>query len=419
MQTLLVEAPALHPIQRDIARSRARFRVVVCGRRWGKTRLGVALCLEAACEGKRVWWVGPTYAQSSIAWRLLRPMALCLPGVVVRESDRVLLFPGGGEIWAKSSDQPDNLRGEGVDFLVMDEADYQPEAVWTQVLRPALADRKGRALFISTPRQDGGWFHRLFLLGQSDIGRASGWQSWCHPSATNPFLDPAEVEAARQELGELEFRREFGAEFVATPDAVYPSFARYTHVRPCPFQAGLKLWIGVDFNNRPMSAVMIQRHGDEFRVVGEVVEDGTTAEHAERIAAWCEARGIERDILKRFPSHRAEIIPDASGVSRQHATGQSDHEILKRAGFFLAGPAANPPIKDRDNAVLARLKTAAGEIRLFFDPSAKKTIEAFSRLTRVGRDRSPWSHATDATGYVIHRLAPIVSRGGMKQRETA
>src|SRR5262249_33506323 len=152
------------------------------------------------------------------AWRLLRKLCRRIPGAEIRESERAIYLPGGGEIWAKSSDRPDNLRSEGIDLLIMDEADYQQASVWSQVLRPALADRKGDAVFISTPRQDDGWFHRLFQRGQTDKGHAAGWVSWNYPSASNPHLDPQEIEEARGDLDDLEFRREFGAEFVSTPD---------------------------------------------------------------------------------------------------------------------------------------------------------------------------------------------------------
>ena len=210
-----IRLPPLHPNQREVARHPARFRVLVCGRRWGKTRLGVVLALECALRGGRVWWVAPIYAQSLIAWRLLVPMARQLPGAVVRESEHVIRL-GDGEIWCKSADRPDTLRGEGLDLLVMDEADFIEESVWTESLRATLADRRGRALFISSPRVENGWFHRLFLDGQKGRGDVASWQ---FPSATNPHLDPEEIEAARVSTPSIVFRREFGAEFVSAAGA--------------------------------------------------------------------------------------------------------------------------------------------------------------------------------------------------------
>ena len=211
-----IQLPQLHPNQRDVARHQARFRVLVCGRRWGKTRLAVLESLAVALRGGRVWWVAPTYAQASIGWRLARPMAAAIPNATIREVDRVLRFPGGGEIWFKSADNPDSLRGEGLNALVIDEADFIDGAVWEQALRPALSDRKGRALFISSPNTEGGWFHRLYQRGQSGD---PAWASWCFPSWTNPYLDPLEIEASRGDLPSIIFRREYGAEFVSASGA--------------------------------------------------------------------------------------------------------------------------------------------------------------------------------------------------------
>lgn len=231
--------PRLHPGQISVARSPARFKVLVCGRRWGKTRLGIFLSLDQGLRARRVWWVAPTYAQASIAWRLARPLGLAVPGAEARESDRVLRLPGGGEIWFKSSDQRDNLRGEGLDFLVMDEADFQPADVWEQVLRPALADRKGRALFVSTPNIEGGWFHDLYRRGARGEG---DWCSWSFPSESNPYLDPAEVAAARAAVPSIVARREFGAEFVSAGGArIQRAWLKTASAPP-----GLRLAMGVD-----------------------------------------------------------------------------------------------------------------------------------------------------------------------------
>lgn len=392
----LPSVPRLHPKQEEIVRSLARFRVVVCGRRWGKTRTGAYLCLKAVLQGKRVWWVAPVYSQAKLAWRLLRPLFRQLPGVQIRESERAFFY-FGGELWIKSADNPDTLRGEGLDGVVIDEADYTTEVTWTQSLRPALADRQGWALFISTPREIGGWFQRLYERGQSGDQQ---WASWQYPSWSNPFLPPDEIDVARRDMSELEFRQEFGAEFVGLPDAVYHNWRPSEHIAPCPLESGKPLLVGLDFNNTPRVATFLQRGADAvFRVVGELHHpyQSTTDEHAAMVAQWLSSRGID---------HRkgglVTCIADASGAAKQH-TGKSDHQAFRDAGFALDVPPANPPIRDRDNAVLAQLRNAKGEIRLLVDPSCRHLIEAFNKFKHQGRDRSPWGHILDALGYVIYR----------------
>lgn len=232
--------PYLHPAQQEVFNDPTRFQVLVCGRRWGKTRLAVVKGLTELLNGKRVWWVAPTYAVSGIGWRLLKTVIGNVAGAEVREADRMVRFGSTGEFWFKTAERPDNLRGEGLDLLLMDEADFIDEEVWTEVLRPALSDRLGRAMFISTPKVENGWFHKLFKQGRQEGGNV---KSWSYPSVSNPFLDPSEIEAARVSLPSLVFRREYGAEFVsAAGTLVQSSWIRYVGQMPL----GLTLSMGVD-----------------------------------------------------------------------------------------------------------------------------------------------------------------------------
>ena len=147
--------PDLHPAQLKVATSEARWKILCAGRRFGKTRLGVQMCLETALNGKRAWWVAPTYTIARVGWRDIQEAARSFPESLEPTISLVNMevkFPwSGGSIAVRSADSPHRLRGEGLDFLVMDEAAFVKEDVWHQVLRPTLTERKGGALFISTP----------------------------------------------------------------------------------------------------------------------------------------------------------------------------------------------------------------------------------------------------------------------------
>ena len=132
-----------HTGQEEVSRSTARFKVLAAGRRWGKTRLGISEALHAAAKGGRAWWVAPTYPIAMEGWRPLRTMGHELPGAEVREADRELRVPGGGVIEVRSADNPQRLRGAGLDFVVLDEAAFMAQQAWTEALRPALSDRQG------------------------------------------------------------------------------------------------------------------------------------------------------------------------------------------------------------------------------------------------------------------------------------
>jgi len=206
-----------HTSQRVVHRHPARFKVLAAGRRWGKTRLGVNECLDAASQGQRAWWVSPSYKTANVGWRPIHRLGLAI-GANVKIVDRCVTLSNGGEVTVRSADNPDSLRGEGLDLVVIDEAAHIRKFmdVWTQALRPALSDRKGGALFISTPKGYNEFYELFKNAEQSDE-----WASFQFPTWDNPHIDPAEIEAAKDDLPELVFRQEYGAEFVQLAGALF------------------------------------------------------------------------------------------------------------------------------------------------------------------------------------------------------
>jgi phage terminase large subunit-like protein len=231
-----------HAGQLEVHNSDARFKVLSAGRRWGKTRLGVNECLDVAAQGGRAWWVSPSYKTSEVGWRPLRQIARKISGAEIRLVDRVVNFPGGGFVAVRSADNPDSLRGEGLDFVVMDECAFMQKEAWTEAIRPALSDRQGKALFISTPKGRN-WFWEIYQRGlQGD----EGWQSWQFPTAANPFIQASEIEAARRDLPEIIFRQEYLAEFVDDQGGVFRRVQEAAVLDPKEPQAGRQYIAGVD-----------------------------------------------------------------------------------------------------------------------------------------------------------------------------
>lgn len=216
----------LHSGQRAIKDHPARFRVVACGRQWGKTRLGCPYAFKRALEGKRVWWVAPDYPRAQIGWRILRGFAKQLPFAEVKEGERRIEFPGnGGFVEVKSAHGDDRLRGPTLDDVVIDEAAFMDEERWTKELRPTLSVRRGRALFLSSFRGKN-WFYGLYERGRADSpeympGDPPAWKSWRHPSIDNPYIDAAEIEEARLELPEDVFRQEYEADPLVEAGAIF------------------------------------------------------------------------------------------------------------------------------------------------------------------------------------------------------
>lgn len=221
--TVEILLPTPLPHQAEVLHNPARFKVLACGRRWGKTALGLMAVVDGqaaglgAVNGAAIWWVAPTYkTASNVIWPDLKR---CLRNAWVdkSEQDHAIYLPGGGSITVRSADNPDSLRGAGLDGLVLDEAAFCEEYVWKDVLRPMLADRQGWAIFPSTPNGKN-WFYELFRRG----GVEPGWASWQRPTSDNPTVPASELEAARVE-GPRTFRQEYLADFTEMEGAEWPA----------------------------------------------------------------------------------------------------------------------------------------------------------------------------------------------------
>jgi hypothetical protein len=208
-----------------VADSKARYKVLAAGRRWGKSRLGSALCVAEGLHGGRAWWVAPSYKVAAVGWRMIRRLGSGVPGVNIRRVDRMLELPGGGEVQVRSADDPDSLRGEGLDLVVLDECAFMKQAAWEEALRPALSDRQGDAVFISTPKGRN-WFWRLWQRG---IAQEHGFEAWQLPTGDNPYIPPDEIEAARLSLPELIFEQEYLAIFLENEGAVFRNIRQCMH----------------------------------------------------------------------------------------------------------------------------------------------------------------------------------------------
>ena len=217
--------PKLHPAQLEVAKSKARFRILVAGRRFGKTRLGTLLCLAKAMEGKNAWWVAPTYAMALEGWKTVRDLAGKY-GMEVKESEKTVYTKAGGFVTVRTADNPDRLRGAGLDFIVLDECAFIKEQTWKEVLRPTLTERKGGCLFISTPKGIQNWFKRLYDEAENN----PDWERWQFSSYDNPMIDRRELEIAKREIGSFLFSQEYEAQFVEQTGGLIKSewFKYYT-----------------------------------------------------------------------------------------------------------------------------------------------------------------------------------------------
>jgi len=249
-----IQLPPLHKGQQTIHNSKARFRVVAAGRRFGKTRLAVLECVEAGVMGKRVWWLVPVYYQAEAAWRDLIALAGKIPGAKIERSDNTIRFGNGGFITVRTTTEPDNLRSEGLDFVVFDEAAFMESVVWSEAIRPALADRRGRALFISSPNGRN-WYYELYQAARRDT--TGTWETFQMPMTANPLIKAEEIEQIRASTTPENFAQEYMGEFVKHSGMVYPEFTHAVHVTDQMPQRFVTVLAGVDIGYKNPTAMIL------------------------------------------------------------------------------------------------------------------------------------------------------------------
>ena len=203
----------LLPWQQTVFSDKTRFKVVAAGRRCGKSRLAAtALIIEGLrCPaGSAVMYVAPTNGQArQIIWDVLLEIGReVISSSHINNQDITLI--NGAKIYVRGADRPDTLRGVSLTFVVLDEvADIKPEA-WEQVIRAALSDKKGRGLFIGTPKGRN-WFYDMYKLGLEE--EDPEWKSWHFTTADNPLIDPKEIENAKKTMSTFAFNQEYKASF--------------------------------------------------------------------------------------------------------------------------------------------------------------------------------------------------------------
>lgn len=366
----LIKFPRLHDSQRMVAEHPARFRVLAAGRRWGKSRLGSALCVAEGLQGRRAWWVAPTYKVANVGWRMIRRLGSQVPGAVVYRADRTVTFPGGGEVVVRSADNPDSLRGEGLDFVVLDECAFMLEESWTEALRPALSDRRGRAMFISTP-SGRNWFWRLWQRGLE----GGEWHSWQLPTGDNPYIDPDEIEAARAMLPEATFRQEYLAEFIEGAGLVFRNIRACLAAPPAGPAPGGVYVMGVDWaQTRDFTALVVMDVRtrqvvaiDRFNQIGWDVQRG-------RLAALAQQWNV------------------AAILAEQNSIGGPNVEALQREGLPIY--AFQTTSQSKQNVITAlQLAFERGEIHIPDDPVLISELEAYE-ATRLPSGR--WRYEAPA-----------------------
>lgn len=395
----------LHPKQMEVFSTRVRFKVVVAGRRWGKTQLAkVAIIKNSRVANRLVWYVAPSYRMAKqIMWPELMRSIPKRWIYKINETNLEITLVNMTRIQLKGADNPDSLRGVGIHYLVLDEfQDVDPDA-WKLVLRPTLASTGGEAMFIGTPKSYN-YLYDLYMLGQNPQNIAMRrWKSWQFPTITSPFIPEAEILAAKADMHERDFRQEFEASFETMSGRVYYPFDRHTHVGEHAFNPKLPIWVGQDFNLDPMSTAIAQpQENGELWVVDEISLKGSNTEE------------VASEIERRFWRWKQDVVvfPDPASQYGQHARGETDLDVFRQKGFRrLKYHKKHPLIADRVNSVNRMLMTATGKVRMRVDRKCENVIESLEQTLykeggrEIDKD-ADIEHMTDALGYLVEYQYP-------------
>ena len=308
----------------------ARFFVMVCGRRFGKTTASaMEATFYASQPNKRIWLVGLSYDKADLMFReIWQKMVIGHQNDIIRasEKDRFIKFKWGTVVEAKSADNPDSLVGEGLDLLIIDEAAKVKNKIWDMYLSPTLSDRKGKAVFITTP-EGFNWVYDLYLLGKED----ELWESHQAPSWDNHYAFPDGksdrflLERKRNMAREV-YDQEYGAKFTSFAGRVYP-FERDLDVGKFPYNPNFPTFCSIDFGYR-MPAVgwfQIHRVGGiwHINIIDEII-------HKVNVKTDTLAEMI---LSKKYNVRR--YYGDPAGMQAQGQSGLGDIEIFRRKGIKI------------------------------------------------------------------------------------
>lgn len=354
---ITVTLPRPHAAQARVLAEAGRFNVMACGRRFGKTLLGVERASRAALDGYPVGWFAPTYKDSSEAWREIKRT---LAGVTVARSEqerRLELITGGViDVWTLLD--PDSGRGRKYKRVIVDEAAKiaKLEEAWTETLRPTLADYRGDAWFLSTPKGRN-YFWRLFNMAQE----YDDWRAWQMPTAANPYIAADEIEAARQQLPQSAFAQEYLAEFTDDAGAVF------RNVRGC---VDVSLPLAAPQPGRTYYGGLDWAQQNDFTVIA-VVDDTGALVALDRFnqVSWSIQYGRVAAMTDRFGI--------ATGYAELNSIGSPNLEQLQaqRLGQWR-GFTTTADTKAEIVQALA-LAFERGEIRIPNDPVLIAELEAF------------------------------------------
>lgn len=434
-----------HPGQRELWNTKARFVVLPCGRRSGKSEIAKrkivlsALHPDSGYPDANYFAAAPTRDQAKrIFWTDLKNLIPKTLITKISESELSIQLYNGATIYVVGMDKPERIEGLSWNGGVLDEYGNMKKKAWEENVRPGLSDRKGWCWLIGVP-EGRNHYYDLYLQALSD--KSGEWAVFHWPSSD--VLDQDEVQSAKRVLDELTFKQEYEADFISFTGRAYYNFDIGLHVsHALTYNENAPLIFCFDFNVSPGVAVILQEQvlpgcfveipdlqrknatykqaliSEPAFIKNTVIGTGIIGEVY--IPQNSTTPAVCRKLIQDWGHHKGEILcyGDASGGASGSAKVQgSDWDLIyqyltahygHRVSILI--PKANPAERARVNTVNARLKTADGSISMLISSHCKylirdlegvKVLEGGAGEIDKKGDKT-LTHISDALGYYLH-----------------
>lgn len=403
---------AKHPKQAALWRCPTRFAAVVAGRGSGKTELARRRIVRYlsyrppnSSHNPIYFYALPTRDQAKrVAWQHIKELVpkewVAKDGISETELSIYTIFKT--KLYVVGMDKPERIEGEQWDGCVIDEScDHKPKTFDLSVL-PALSHREGWCWRIGVPKRFGPGaqeFKAFYDSAKSDKDiTAYTWKS-------SEILTPSQLRFARERLDDRDFKEQYEASWESTTGQIYFSFSDLNIRRDIKYNPYEPLIIGSDFNVDPMRWVYAHRYGNSLHVFDELDLRNSNTQEA------------LNETYHRYGDSKGgfQFFGDASSRARKSAAAFSDYaQIYNDTRFENAQcfyPESNPPLVDRFASTNAMLKNAADEVRCYISENCRHLIDdlvnrSYRPGTRSPNDFGDRGHASDALGYIIHKLWP-------------
>lgn len=415
-----------HPKQVLYHTSPSRFRVPVCGRRFGKSKMaGADLEPELFVPKRRYWIVGPTYDLGEKEFRVIWDDLIIgqkfgrdkrvKKAYNKKQGDMYIEFPWGSRVEVRSADHPEHLVGEGLHGVIMSEAAKHREDTWERFIRPALADYRGWASFPTTPEGQN-WLYKLWQVGRNPDFPM--YDAWRFPSWENPILypegrDDPEIKLLEETTEPEWFMQEIAADFTAFVGKIYSEFSEDTHVRQIKFNPAWPNYIAFDWGFvNPLAAIEFQIDPwDNVWIWREHYKSYTIlSDHLNILREREQPPGYHLDLCfgdAADPEAASEVSRDFAPCIAMPQAKENWRDGVNLVKSFL---------KLRQTGVIDEYDTPLEEPKLFIDHSCMNTIREFNNYKapespRGRNQRSPREaaqqyddHALDAIRYALMHI---------------